>query len=175
MAMAVPKIFQGIPASYMIAAVIFGIFVAFGFASISYHPQPVQVPINQYAPLERYTPAPPPPPEVPTVPVPTGTGKFDPAPAPVVITTEPTIAPVPVPAKTDFSISCLTMNKSMQDTKGVAQILIGSLLALSVIGLLLAFFSGQGFIEAIVILLVAAMMLMIVPSVLDAMMYSMMC
>lgn len=91
--MDVPKIFAGIPTSYIVAAVVLGVIAALGVMSIMYHPQPVQVQMNQYAPLERYTPDPEPVPNIPT-PAPTTTlGRFDPAPAPVVITPDPTATP----------------------------------------------------------------------------------
>jgi len=83
-----------IPLSYIAGAVIFGLVCAFGIAAMTHQPLPVQVQINQYAPIK------PPAPAIPTVaPVSTPGKPFDPAPSPVIVTTQPlpTITPEPTP------------------------------------------------------------------------------
>lgn len=94
--MKIPAIFAGIPASYLVAAVIFGIVVAFGVGAMTYRPLPVQVQINQYAPMKAPEPA------IPTVAPTVNPGPqspYAPAPAPVVVTTAPlpTITAAPTP------------------------------------------------------------------------------
>jgi hypothetical protein len=101
--MKTPAIFSGIPFSYVVAAVIFGIVMAFGIGAMTYHPLPVQVQINQYAPIKvpapseltlapQYVPG-----SAASKPTPAN-DPYAPAQAPVVVTTQPlpTITPEPV-------------------------------------------------------------------------------
>jgi hypothetical protein len=91
--MKIPALFAGVPISYIAAALLFGLIATFGISAMTYHPLPMQVQINQYAPIK------PPSPAIPTI-VPAKPANpdtpFAPAPPPQIITTQdlPTIKPV---------------------------------------------------------------------------------
>ena len=100
--MKIPAIFSGIPVSYLVAVVIFGLAAAFGMAAFTHQPLAVQVQINQYQPIQ--APAPAIPTQAPQLVVDhtVKTGKFDPAAAPVVVTTQPLPTITPEPTQSDL-------------------------------------------------------------------------
>lgn len=115
-----------IPVIYVIGAILFGLVAAFGIAAMTYHPLPVQVQVNQYAPVRAPEPA------IPTIaPVHTPSKPFDPAPAPVVVTTQPlpSITPENNPNEVKPVMHCNISDDSMVSvscmTEEVTDLVVG--------------------------------------------------
>jgi len=84
---------------YLALAVVFGIVLSVGINWMTYKPEPLQVPLNQYQPAQ--APAPSVPTVAPSIKV---TDPFAPAPAPVIVTTEPLPSITPAPAQEQMNL-----------------------------------------------------------------------
>lgn len=174
-----------IPALYIVGAVVFGLICAYGMMALTYHPQPVQVQVNQYQPIRpvpTFAPVQAPQPAITTVPVPTSTGAFDPAPAPVVVTTMPLpqITPTPVISipykRTEPYISaCGNVQASMANAMSFVSLLGNLLMAASVFMMLMSIFTRSGVIQAVMLLIMTATFMFVFPEVMAGLIMSMPC